>query len=251
MNNENTFRMAEARVNQEGLGRIMGARGWLDLGRAMHSLQRETLGELSMKPFRTIMHRNSPFGVIYAYTRASAEELQEAIQTFATPDQILAIPPEHIRTKDMPETWRVGRHIGFEVTVRPVSRKRYPTEPEENGKKGKTKTVEHDPYTIACRETPPGHPEPTREEVYTKWLEDQVERLGGATVIPGQTQLVSLLEAHSDRGKGNTAVGPEVTLRSIMTIRDPGKYQTMMEHGIGRQRAYGYGMLLLKPQRYQ
>ena len=36
-------------------------------------------------------------------------------------------------------------------------------------------------------------------------------------------------------------------MRGTITIVDPGKFTELVAHGIGRHRAYGYGMLLLRP----
>lgn len=235
-----TLRMVQAEINTSELGRWMGSRGLTDLDHAFHCFQKDVLGELAPRPFRLIIPRKSSQGVMYAYTHAREEELQEAIATFGTPDQLRAMPPLGIRTKDMPSIWRPGRELGFEIRIRPIVRKNLRKE---------NRATELDAYNLAVRETPEGETKPMRRETYAKWLEHQLEKQGGATMNPGIALMVSFQKIRSHRGNGNTVLGPETVMRSIMTIRNPEKFQQMLEHGIGRQRAYGYGMILLKPQR--
>ena len=41
--------------------------------------------------------------------------------------------------------------------------------------------------------------------------------------------------------------GPDVVMRGVLTVTDPDAFSNLLAHGIGRHRAYGYGMLLLRP----
>ena len=37
------------------------------------------------------------------------------------------------------------------------------------------------------------------------------------------------------------------TVHGTMTVTDPAAFAQLLAHGVGRHRAYGYGMLLLRP----
>ena len=41
--------------------------------------------------------------------------------------------------------------------------------------------------------------------------------------------------------------GPDAVMRGVLTITDPDAFSSLLASGIGRHRAYGYGMLLLRP----
>ena len=49
--------------------------------------------------------------------------------------------------------------------------------------------------------------------------------------------------ARGDRGPE----GPAATVHGTMTVTDPSAFARLLPHGVGRRRAYGYGMLLLRP----
>ena len=41
--------------------------------------------------------------------------------------------------------------------------------------------------------------------------------------------------------------GPDAVMRGVLTITDAAAFTALLAQGIGRHRAYGYGMLLLRP----
>ena len=43
--------------------------------------------------------------------------------------------------------------------------------------------------------------------------------------------------------------GPDAVMRGNITVTDSDAFTRLLSHGIGRHRAYGYGMLLLRPTR--
>ena len=43
--------------------------------------------------------------------------------------------------------------------------------------------------------------------------------------------------------------GPHAVMRGSLTIADPSAFSRMLAQGVGRHKAYGYGMLLLRPAR--
>ena len=48
-------------------------------------------------------------------------------------------------------------------------------------------------------------------------------------------------------GQRGLSPGPDVLIRGILQVADPQQFGQLLAQGIGRFRAYGYGMLLLKP----
>ena len=86
----------------------------------------------------------------------------------------------------------------------------------------------------------------SREEVYREWLSSQFARRGGAQLESAElrsfqrTRAVRKLHAHHSEG-------PDAIMRGILTITDAAAFTALLVRGIGRHRAYGYGMLLLRP----
>ena len=42
---------------------------------------------------------------------------------------------------------------------------------------------------------------------------------------------------------------PDVTMQGALTVRDPPQFDALLRRGVGRHRAFGFGMLLLRPDR--
>ena len=46
---------------------------------------------------------------------------------------------------------------------------------------------------------------------------------------------------------GQQSEGPDAVMRGNLTVTDSDSFVALLARGIGRHRAYGYGMLLLRP----
>jgi CRISPR system Cascade subunit CasE len=54
----------------------------------------------------------------------------------------------------------------------------------------------------------------------------------------------------SGRRSGSKAVnGPDAVVTGTLVVRDPARFAEALARGIGRFRAFGFGMLLLSPPR--
>jgi hypothetical protein len=104
---------------------------------------------------------------------------------------------------------------------------------------------------------------PSRETVYRDWL---CARIGAAAAL-GDTRLVSLRDARlwrrGEPGEGAAAqmhgrprprLGQRVAMgrreavfEGVLEVRDVGSFRDLLAHGIGQHRAFGFGMLLLRP----
>ena len=91
------LQMARAEVNAREFRRWMGVRRFLDPDHAMHCLLTESFGGLAPKPFRLIMGRDAPTGVLYGYGSADADALREAAAICADPLQCRIVPADTAR----------------------------------------------------------------------------------------------------------------------------------------------------------
>ena len=91
----------------------------------------------------------------------------------------------------------------------------------------------------------------TREQVYAEWLSQKIEGKGGAALEPDSVKLASFQRNRALRKlRARHTEGPDAVMRGILTITEPELFAGMLCRGIGRHRAYGYGMMLLRPARH-
>ena len=83
----------------------------------------------------------------------------------------------------------------------------------------------------------------TRQSVYTEWL---TERFGDAVAVE-QCDLIAFRRSRAIRGTGRGPEGPDATLHGTLAVSNPETFVQILRTGVGRHRAYGYGMLLLRP----
>ena len=234
--------MVRGKISSRDLRRWMGERRLRDPDHAMHCLLTECFGELAPRPFRAILPRGGSDGVLYGYGRSDADVLREAAAICADPLQSRVLPGEKLDSKPMPTLWQVGRQLGFELRLRPVVRRSR----NASVRPGK----ECDAYLWEALKHPKGGMGGSREQVYTEWLSKQLDRRGGARLEPEHTKLVSFQRTRAFR-KAQPAFGytegPDSVIRGILTITDAETFTDLLVRGIGRHKAYGYGMLLLRP----
>ena len=94
-----------------------------------------------------------------------------------------------------------------------------------------------------------------REDVYVQWLHDQFARQAGAELLTArlasfrllpvlrQTQPTGVGEARRKRPVG----GPDAVLAGTLRVTDAPVFAQWLARGVGRHRAFGFGLLLLRP----
>ena len=227
--------------------RRMMSRSAFDEGYAMHCLLTESFGELAPRPFRMIAPRGRKRGpsgsrrlrgVLYGYGSAGAGALRDASALYADPLQCAALQVDGLKGKPMPVAWKPGQRLGFELLVRPTIRrsKRAASHPG----------TERDAFLWEAIQHPQGEMARSREEVYTDWLRQQLQRRGGAQLE--EASLKSFRRTRVIRRRGAPPIeGPDAVMTGALTITDPESFTELLARGVGRHRAYGYGMLLLRP----
>ena len=89
----------------------------------------------------------------------------------------------------------------------------------------------------------------SREQVYGLWLE---RRLAGAAELESvrveafnRQQLVR--RSHGEPRRAQILERPQVLLRGVLRVSEAAPFHRLLAQGVGRHRAYGFGMLLLHP----
>lgn len=241
-----SLHMIRADIDAQNLQRWAGSRRLQDSDHAMHCLLTEMFGELAPKPFRLMIGRAQPRGVLYGYGQADAEALRAEADIHACPLQARVIPAASLDSKPMPAAWQTGKRLGFETRVRPIIRR-----PRGAGDCADTECDAFlweavKDHATAVKEGRPER-ELNRGKVYSRWLADQFERHGGAK-LEGKARLQSFQRSRAIRKRhARSSEGPDALMRGTLTITNAGAFAELLARGIGRHRAYGYGMLLLRP----
>ena len=211
-----------------------GPRGAQDDGAVLHALLSGLFGKGVLQPFRLFAPDRGSVA-LYAYADRAADALVDMARTVATPDMLDAVDLDRLRSKEMPEP-REGQRLGFDLRLRPVRRL------TEGGR-----VRERDAFVAEAFRDHEGEPGGMaakgrdREAVYRDWL---AERLAGATL---ETARLARFERSRVLRDGRALEGPDATLHGTLSVADPAAFSALLAQGVGRHRAYGYGMLLLRP----
>lgn len=199
-----------------------------DLGYATHAWLKALLQERAPKPFRLILGKSPK---LLGYSPEPGEVLLEQAQTFASPLALGATRIDDLRqAKPMPDRWRAGRRLGFEVMACPTSRKA---------------GHEKDLYHHRMQRLAEGERPPSREQVYREWLENQ---FGEAARLESISLDKFRFVSHYRRGMGRQKLErPQALFKGVLRVADSTAFNHLLARGVGRHRAFGYGMLLLRP----
>ncbi|BBL76214.1 type I-E CRISPR-associated protein Cas6/Cse3/CasE [Methylomagnum ishizawai] len=206
-----------------------------DLGYAAHAWLAACFGELAPKPFRLLNH-HGPHLRLLAYSEHDSQTLLD--RAAAAPEARKALHPTGPVHAALAGNWRVGDRLDFELLACPVTRR---------------DQSEKDVYLRRLENPPQGQPPPERGAVYRDWLAAQ---LAGAADLESFRlegfHLVRILRRTQATATAKTRTAPAITrpralCRGGLRIADPELFQSLLKRGIGRHRAFGYGMLLLRP----
>jgi len=240
-----TLHLIRLPMRMSNLARWAATRGWVqrhgfDEGRALHHLLAETFGIAALQPFRLMVPPRSDNGNLYAYTSVPAANLRDTAQTIALPEHLGVLDLEQMQEKPMPVDWVSGQQLGFDLITRPVRRLKAPLGAFAKG-------AEIDVFLAHVLhnhpDTPPERQETSREAVYVDWLSERFD--GAARLQPDRSRLAQFCRRRVARG-GVASEGPEATFYGTLEITDPLRFADLLVRGVGRHRAYGYGMLLLR-----
>lgn len=214
-----------------------------DEGYAWHALLSAGFGkDRAPKPFRLLVRRGREPQLL-AYTLRDPAELEDAVRAFADPlvtEALGLAGGAPLLAKAMPP-FAAGRRLGFAVTVRPTVRT------DKDG--DRTKSAEHDAYQAAVvAAARGGAPKPDRKAVYEAWMRERLAA-GGAEVLDIRFDGLDRVKvARRDEGRRLRAVdGYAASLAGTLAVADAQAFAATLARGIGRHRAFGYGMLLLSP----
>ncbi len=241
-------------VDTGRLARWAGERGWsgsngavFDEGRALHHLVTEIWGPRVFPCFRLLVPSRRHAGNLYAYSAMDAEALRPAARAQALPEHLQVLRLEGLESKPMPADWCAEQRLGFDLRTRPIRRLRR----DLNSSNGTVRAGrEVDAFLVEALRDHPDAPDGmetggrTRQEVYLDWLS---ERLAPAARLDRSASRLVRFRRRRVAREQRDSEGPDATVHGILTVAAPSKFSALLMRGVGRHRAYGYGMLLLRP----
>jgi CRISPR system Cascade subunit CasE len=210
-----------------------------DQGYLLHSALRAAFGVSAPQPFT--LRPTAQGAVLYGYGVVDKAALQQHAAAFAEPLLLEAMPLEKLSSKPMPTNWIAGQRLGFEVRVCPVVR----GDRDDDRKL----TRETDAFiAVALRNRGEKF---DRASVYGDWLKREFTRDGAAALLEAHLTSFRLLKVSRRRAdrKPLASEKPEAAFAGVLAVGDPQRFALWLARGVGRHRAFGFGMLLLRPVR--
>lgn len=210
----------------------------LDLGYLGHAWLKAAFGELAPAPWRLFMPRRSMVTPprILAYSSHPVEALADHLDRFGTPSVAAVCPSENIQGKTMPTEWPMERRYGFEVLCCPVGRKA-------------GKGPEKDIYLIRADHSSENHLD--RLDIYRHWFRERLHNNPGVQVVEVEVdsfRLGRILRKTQNRKRKEVrAMRPQAVFRGLLEAKDSESLLALLQRGVGRHRAFGFGMVLLRP----
>jgi CRISPR system Cascade subunit CasE len=219
----------------------------LDLGYLVHTFLDSAFGAASVRPFVLpalapgmdgASGHNSSVEVL-GYSEIDAEGLTRAAQELAPPEHYNALTD--VLSKPMPTTWPEGRALRVGLRVCPTTRRRHPVTNKE---------VETDAFLAEVTRTNDPNVPLSREAVYTDWLRAALDRAGGVSLLAARLEgfrLVRLLRRTQGEDRSNRLPNyPEAWFDLDLEVQDGAAFTALLRRGVGRQRAFGFGMMVLR-----
>lgn len=247
MTDDDRVRMTKLVLSQPALMRLGKERGLpmreVDLGYLTHCLLGEVFGDRAPQPF-DIRDRSGRTLELLAYSGRDADQLRRHADAFADPERHEAVNWDRFHQKTMPGSWPTDLDLAFEVRVCPVVRAASDTEHYSKGS-------EVDAFLTRCAESDDEESVPDREQVYREWLSEQFLRRGDTEVLDVGMKAFRLRKLtrrrHGTERKARVFTRPDARMRGRLRVRDPSQFSELLSKGVGRHRAFGFGMVLLRP----
>jgi CRISPR system Cascade subunit CasE len=147
-----------------------------------------------------------------------------------------------INTRDFSPVLTVGQNLMFDVRVNPVVSRKI---------EGKKNGAHHDVWMDAKKKAlannlNPLETEKLKIEYVVKWLLDRADRCG-FSFDKDRLQITSYQQHRAIKKSADDLLYSTIDYRGSLTVTDIEKFKYTLENGIGRSKAFGCGLLLIKP----
>lgn len=211
-----------------------------DLGYILHCALKELFGVDAPAPF-TVDQVDGRNAWVLAYSGRGRDALRAHADAFADPGLHACCDLPGLAAKAMPSHWADGFCAGFRLRACPIVRM------SSDGSRWK-KGAEVDAFLARCWKEE-GRPV-DREEVYRAWLAAELERHGAGLVrseLKAFQRQRLVRRDHRDERRSHVVERPEAIMEGVLEVKTGGAFGDLLRRGVGRHRAFGFGMLLLRP----
>jgi CRISPR system Cascade subunit CasE len=231
----------------------------VDEGYLVHAALAALFGDHAPRPFvldhmldpRPRTDDASPSQVVLAYSRLPFAELRDR----ASDANRVLVRWERSASKPMPEI-ASGREVGFVTRVTPTVRSRAGRPGEPEGGRGHEREI--DAFLAACFHDRDAVID--RATVYHDWLAHKLSASRDGAPSPAvltdfslrRFERATLLRKEQSVGNGrkrHVLERPDVVVAGALRVADADAFRAVLARGVGRHRAFGFGMLLLRPSR--
>ena len=214
-------------------------RSKVDVGYLVHSALARMAGDIAPRPFSIVSETGRSLPVL-GYSAASKSELQDAASACALPEHHEAIDWDRHACKPMPmAAFKEGKRFTFQLRACPVVRRR----------QGRGKSVEVDAFLGAQGDDAT---DVERFSAYRDWLQARVDGKGlelEDVSVSGFKLRALIRRTQGDERQSKVLSRPDVSFTGTLRVQSVPDFVETLAGGIGRHRAFGFGMLLLKPSR--
>lgn len=192
----------------------------------LHCLISEVFGgQAPLRPYRIVESPGRP-RTIFAYSRTAPAEIRRLARETGSALTMRALGTDALRAGPVPRI-RPGQRLV--VSVLAASHRR------RNG------TTEMDAHSMSG-----GSPErAARERSYAAWLAEKIERTGGAQLL--SATLMRWERAREMRSRNRPPILiTRAEMTGVLEVRSEPEFRALLATGVGRHRAYGYGMLMIE-----
>lgn len=210
-----------------------------DDGYGWHALLCAAFGKADApKPFRIVARRGRPTQLL-AYSPLASADLADRAAAFADPKAFSALGIALLASKPMP-SFAKGRRLGFSLRARPVVRA------DRDGDRAKSREIDAYVHARANGDAR------DKAEIYLDWVGRKLEA-GGAEIealrLDGLDS-VNILRRAAPGAHGRPLKmipGHSIAVVGDLRVADEARFAEIIARGVGRHRAFGFGMLLLSP----
>jgi CRISPR system Cascade subunit CasE len=211
-----------------------------DLGYLLHCAMKELFGADAPSPF-AIERSAGRYAGVLAYSHRDHDALKAHADAFADPSVHSCCDLQGLTSKRMPHAWKDGTRVGFRVRTCPIVRM------SSDGPRWK-KGAEVDAFLARCWKQEGANVD--REEVYRTWLLNELDRRGAQLIhceMKAFQRQRYVRRDHSAERRAHVVERPDALLEGVLEVRRGVDFTSLLRRGVGRHRAFGFGMLLLKP----
>lgn len=241
-----------------------------DEGQAVHCALGELFRDYAPRPFALPNERSRSRKQgcldIHAYSSVSKSDLLQRVDAFGDIELHEQFDRSSLKERTLPE--RFPEVVGFSVRLCPIVRmsrdvrldvslpgREGSIRIERKSRNKKRRGCEVDAFEAACirshREGLGAIDSAQRGEIYLDWFRELASRIDGIEVETARLQAQRWTHLwrrdHAAKRTSRKLCRPDVVVTGRLRISDQSQLRERLRRGIGRHKAFGFGMLLLRP----